>query len=108
MDILELLGSEKDSETKPDQTDTQSTQRLVNQVERLSLICQSLYECLIEAGVHTSVITEKLTELNGKQGNPNESVTSYLAECHSCGSLVASRHSYCTSCGVRLTKSFIL
>lgn len=84
------------------------SQRLIRQVEHLSDLCRALYECLSDAGIDNTIILSKLAEVNSRTHKTSPAADNILTECHSCGKLVSSRHSYCTHCGTRLIKSFIL
>ncbi|TCS43096.1 hypothetical protein [Reinekea marinisedimentorum] len=106
MDLTELMNT--DDLLADAEANNAVSQRLIHQVEHLSNLCQAFYECLSDAGIDNSTITRKLSEINERTNETEYATNGFLTECHSCGKLVSSRHSYCTSCGTRLTKSFIL
>lgn len=106
MDLTDLMNM--DESLTGTEADHAVSQRLIHQVEQLSNLCQALYECLADAGIDNTTIASKLSEINHRSNDSEYSTNGFLTECHSCGKLVPSRHSYCTCCGTRLIKSFIL
>jgi hypothetical protein len=106
MKLNELMNENVLSGTSGQSNDP--SQRLFKQIEHLSTLCQALYECLSDAGIEQNIITQKLSEINERNNQTGPATIGFLTECHSCGKLVSSRHSYCTFCGARLSKNFIL
>lgn len=79
-----------------------STQELKHEVERLSLICEALWELLKEKhGLEDIDLIERMTHLDlmdgkydGKKVMPSEPV-----KCRRCGRIMASQHLSCLYCG---------
>jgi hypothetical protein len=73
---------------------------LTEQVERLALLNQALWELLVErAGLTNADLERKAAEIDLRDGNPDGKMTSRAVRCPRCNRVCNSRHSKCLYCG---------
>jgi hypothetical protein len=73
---------------------------LGERVERLALLCQSMWELLSErAGVTKHELVEKVLEVDARDGHQDGRMRQRVLECPKCKSKVASRRPKCIICG---------
>ena len=76
-----------------------------NQVERLSLCCQAMWELIRDRTQITEQDLEaKITEIDGRDGRVDGKMSIQSLTCHECGKPTNSKRSYCVMCGAPLRR----
>ena len=84
----------------------QSADELRLQVERLTLICHSLWELLSEStGATDAQLLAKVREIDLRDGKSDGKIAARANSCASCGRTFGSQHQACIYCGELVRKS---
>jgi hypothetical protein len=92
------------------QNRAQSAQELFLQMEkrvnRLSLLCQSMWELLRERAEFTDEqLSAKVLEVDLRDGRADGRITAQISDCPSCGRKTNSKRSTCIICGAELPRA---
>ncbi len=73
---------------------------LKNQLERLSLACQAMWEMLRDRSNATEEeLDAKILEIDARDGHVDGKISTRSLTCHACGKPTNSRRSFCVICG---------
>ena len=91
------------------QNRAQSAQELIHQMEkrvnRLSLLCQAMWEMLRERAEFTEdQLAAKVLEVDLRDGRSDNRITTLIRDCPSCGRKTNSKRLVCVICGAELPK----
>ena len=76
-----------------------------NQVERLSLACQAMWELLRENTQLTEQDLEnKILEVDARDGDIDGKIGTQSLTCHNCGRPTHSKREFCVMCGAPLRR----
>ncbi len=91
-----------DRKTGRVEEDLRNTQR---QVERLSLVCQAMWELLREqADFKDEDLEEKILEIDLRDGKINGRIRVTILECGNCGRKTNSKRTNCIMCGAPIER----
>ncbi len=83
----------------------EALEHLERRVNRLSLLCQSMWELLRERAEFTDdQLCAKVLEVDLRDGRNDGRMTSQITDCPSCGRKTNSKRSTCVICGAELKK----
>ena len=84
---------------------SQKMQDVSDQVERLSLACQAMWELIRDRTQLTEQDLEnKITEIDGRDGRVDGKISTQSLNCHNCGKPTHSKRSFCVMCGAPLRR----
>jgi hypothetical protein len=83
----------------------EAVEHLERRVERLSLLCQSMWELLRERAEFTdNQLFTKVLEVDLRDGRTDGRMNSQITDCPACGRKTNSKRSTCVICGAELKK----
>lgn len=89
------------SDARPSQVHPSEIRELRDQVERLALMCQALWELVRTRAKLSDADLEKLAqEIDLRDGMADGRLTSHPVKCPNCGRVSNSRHKKCLYCGL--------
>ncbi len=78
---------------------------LKQQVERLSLACQAMWELLRDySGMSEEHIESKILEIDGRDGRVDGKIATLILTCTACGKPTNSKRQFCVLCGARVER----
>jgi hypothetical protein len=84
----------------------EAMEHLERRVNRLSLLCQSMWELLRERAEFTDdQLATKVLEVDLRDGRTDGRMSTQISNCPSCGRKTNSRRSTCVICGAELPKA---
>ena len=79
-----------------------------DQVERLTLACQAMWELLRDhSGLTENELKQKIVEIDGRDGAVDGKLSSEVISCPHCGQKTSTRKSRCVFCGKGVKSSHI-
>lgn len=73
---------------------------LISKVDRLSMICQALWEIVQELhGTTEEELIKKVQEIDLRDGSLDGKFTKEISKCSDCGRAMNARHNECIYCG---------
>lgn len=89
----------KDASLKADRQESQ-VGSVQDQVERLTLACQAMWELLRDhSGLTESELRKKIVEIDGRDGSVDGQLAAEIISCPHCGHKTNTRKSRCVFCG---------
>jgi hypothetical protein len=84
----------------------EALEQLERRVNRLSLLCQAMWEMLRERAECTDdQLAAKVLEVDLRDGRNDSRIDTQISECPSCGRNTNSRRSTCVICGAELPRA---
>jgi hypothetical protein len=84
----------------------ESLEQLERRLNRLSLLCQSMWELLRErAEFSDEQLAAKVLEVDLRDGRNDNRIDTQISDCPSCGRKTNSKRSTCIICGAELPKA---
>lgn len=78
----------------------QDVLELEARLQRLSLLCQAMWELLSERGqITNNDLIRRVLEVDGRDGSTDGKIGSRIVDCPRCKNKVNSRHPRCVVCG---------
>ena len=106
-DYAQTMRTEAAADRANMKADRQSykIQDISDQVDRLSLACQAMWELIRDQTQITEQDLEnKITEIDGRDGRIDGKIATQSLTCHECGKPTNSKRAYCVMCGAPLRR----
>lgn len=98
-DIDEAQSKATDANAKAHEA-RQDVHELEARLQRLSLLCQAMWELLSERGqISNNDLIRRVLEVDGRDGSTDGKIGSRIVDCPRCKNKVNSRHPRCVVCG---------
>ena len=101
--------AQADTATNRAQEAMSKTYELSGRIDRLSLVCLSMWELLQqETGVSEEDLLSKVKEIDLRDGKLDGKLRKKAAQCSQCGRVMSRQHGRCLYCGSRDLQNKIL
>ena len=84
---------------------SQSTRELEEKLDKLTLVCLSMWSLLIEkTDLTEEALMERVKIIDLQDGSPDGKISSKVKKCIKCGRTMSPKHKRCLYCGAEETK----
>jgi hypothetical protein len=99
---LRDLNSRISSVTTRDGVARDTAFRLEDKVDKLTLVCQAMFELLHEtSGISEDQLKKKIVEIDGRDGEVDGRITPKLNKCPACDAAISPQFGRCLFCGYK-------
>jgi len=106
-DYGQAMRAESSADRANMKADRQSykLQDVSDQVDRLSLACQAMWELIRDrTNITEEDLEKKIVEIDGRDGKVDGKIATQSLTCHACGKPTNSKRSFCVMCGAPLRR----
>ena len=99
---LRDLTSKLSNVQTQDRVARNSAFRLEDKVDKLTLVCQAMFELLHEtSGISDDQLKKKIVEIDGRDGEVDGRITPKLKKCPQCEATISPQFGRCLFCGYK-------